>query len=103
MRLVFISSVTAIRPLRTISVITGSVRPRCLLPRLLFWRMASACSGDRDQQVPIKVDAQRIPRHQHRGGGMLLDQRRPLDLVAGQEIGSTIGRGRAKADAFTKI
>src|ERR1700719_1967703 len=96
MRLVFISSVTAIRPLRTISVITGSL-PRRLLARLLFWRMASACSGDRDQQVSIKVDRQRISRHQHRGGGMLFDQRRPFDLVAGQEAGSTIGRGRAEA------
>src|SRR5437879_3642883 len=101
MRLVFISSVTAIRPLRTISVVTGSMRPRRLLARLLLLRMvrmvrmarmvgmvriASARSRDRDQQISERIDRHYIPRHQHRRGGMLLDQRRPFDLVAGQQV-----------------
>src|SRR5580700_6309866 len=97
MRLVFISSVTAIRPLRTISVITGSVPPRCLLVRRPFWRIGSACSRDREQQVSMTVYREHVPRHQDRGRGMLLDQRRPFDLIAGQELGAPIGRSRAKA------
>src|SRR5580700_11745989 len=100
MRLVFISSVTAIRPLRTISVITGSVRASRGLAGLLFWRIGSARSRDRDQKISVEVDRQHVARHQDRGGGMLLDQRRPFDLVAGRQFGAPIGRGRAKAAAL---
>src|SRR5215469_1737059 len=100
MRLVFISSVTATRPLRTISVMTGSgfvLRvPAILLfltpalvpgltrdrSKLRAWNGPGSRPGqgsarsprDRNHQISISIDRHRVPDHQHRGRGMLLDQ-----------------------------
>ena len=47
------------------------------------WRLPASC--DRDHEIAVGVDLELVARQQHRGRGMLLDQRRPIDPVAGQQ------------------
>src|SRR5712691_7694951 len=92
MRLVFISSVTAMTPLRTISAITGSSARRfgVFLPdvSMVFFAMILPPLPDRDGEVAEPIDLQRIAGHQHRRRRVLLDQRRARDAVAGHECGA---------------
>src|SRR5215212_11593104 len=122
MRLVFISSVTAMMPLRTISVTTGSalgfftlflaivstapagsvvgrVRRRRNPPFSSEWRITLTLIRPTygDHQIAISVDLQRVARHQQGGRCVLLDQRRAFDAVTGHEGGAPIGRRRPEA------
>src|SRR5437660_486846 len=99
MRLVFISLVTAMTPLRTISVTTGSaLRFFPTLPRLrgraregapalrgaalvFFFAMSSPASCDRDHEISVDVDLEPVARQQHRRRCVLLDQRGAIDPV----------------------
>ena len=56
-------------------------------------------AADRDHQVAVGIDLAGVARQQHRGRGMLLDQRRPLDPVAGDQRGAPVGRRGAEAAA----
>src|ERR1700730_593326 len=102
MRLVFISSVTAMPPFRTISAITGSRARRfeIFFPRFLrnFFAIAPSVLmipdrfqsilsplPDRDAEGAESIDLQHVAWHQHRRRCILLDQRRTLDAVAGHE------------------
>ena len=49
---------------------------------------------NRNHQIAERIDFHRVARHQHRGRGIFLDQRRPLDAVAGSERFAPIGRRR---------
>src|SRR5579885_1174212 len=93
MRLVFISSVTASTPLRTISTVTGStLRPlaRAALARLTITVFPPPeLSGCRNRRA--------IARHQHGRRGVLLDQCRTADPVAGEKRRPAICRRIAKA------
>src|SRR4030081_2255390 len=138
MRLVFISSVTAMTPLRTISVTTGSVLGALLmLPSILLlpsprarsaWRggggrggrhflrtsvgppprprslrsrgrpspptggrvaatpLCSPSSSDLDHQIAEGVALGGGARQDHRGRGVLLDQRRAFDPVSREQL-----------------
>src|SRR4051812_35474964 len=105
MRLVFISSVTAMMPLRTISVTTGSIldffvlffaamlsAPPSCPPNTL--RSPPVSPADRDHEIAEGIHDERIARHQHGGRRMLLDESRPGDAVAGQQHRAPIGRRR---------
>src|SRR6185437_5523387 len=53
-----------------------------------------------DLEMAIGVDGELIPRRQHGGRGMLLDESRPFDAVAGKERAARIGGGVDEAGAF---
>src|SRR4051812_44518100 len=111
MRLVFISSVTAMMPLRTISVTTGSIldffvlffaamlsAPPSCQPNTL--RSPPVSPADRDHEIAERIHDERIARHQHGGRRVLLDERRPGDAVAGAQLRTLIsGRRHETAGA----
>src|SRR3954468_15593346 len=88
----FISSVAAMRPLRTSSTVTGSTRFWAFFFRARGERKRSiSAPSDRDHQVAVRVDLHRVAGLEHRGGGVFFDERRPLDGVAGPERRAPIG------------
>src|SRR5215212_9029724 len=96
----FISSVAAIRPLRTSSTVTGSAR------FLAFFFSASgerrrsmSVASYRNHQVAVRIDAQRVAGGQHGGGGVLLYQRRAGDLIAGAQLVAPVGAALGPAFA----
>ena len=100
MRLVFISSVTASTPLRTISVSTASA-PRAPAPcaascaryaRFIGCGVISASLADLDDEIAEGVHLHAVAGQQHGGRGVLLDQRRPVDAVAGAQRVAREGR-----------
>src|SRR2546421_228009 len=74
-KLVFISSVTAMTPLRTISMRTGVMRLFALVIAL----------PDGNDEIAERIDRQCVARHQHCRGCMLFDEGRPDDAIASQE------------------
>src|SRR2546426_4015278 len=100
MRLVFISSVTAMTPLRTISVTTGStLRVARGLRATVFVLFAMAplpASRHFDHQMSAGVDFEPVAGEQHGRRGVFLDQRRPADPVAGSERRAGVGWRRAE-------
>src|SRR4051812_25883071 len=48
-------------------------------------------AANRDDEIAVGIDLAGITRHQHRGRGVLLDQCRPVDPVAGKELSAPIG------------
>src|SRR3954452_15481785 len=88
----FISSVAAMRPLRTSSTVTGSTRRWAFFFRARGERKRSiSAPSDRDHQVAVRVDAHAVAGLEHRGGGMFFDERRAVDGVAGLERGAAVG------------
>src|SRR5689334_8057308 len=75
------SAIAANKAIRRNNVITIGLSPE---------DNVSADLADRDPQIAVGVDLAGIARHQNRGGGMLLDQRRPLDAVAGEQRSAVI-------------
>src|ERR1700752_5313159 len=88
----FISSVAAIRPLRTSSTVTGSTRFRARVLSVRGERKRSmSAPSDRDDQVSVRVDAHSVAGLEHRGGGVFFDERRAGDGVACLERGAVVG------------
>src|SRR3979490_3418007 len=102
MRLVFISSVTAMTPLRTISVMTGSTlcpaSPAAALlladtPRVLALLLGAPIAppaAHADVQVAVRIDPEPVAGPEHGRGRVFLDERGTVDAVACEEEGAII-------------
>src|ERR1051326_4214400 len=75
MRLVFISSVTAITPLRTISTRTGVMRVSLM-----------AIAPDLDEKIAQRVHGHDVARHENRRRGMFFNNRGTGNAIAGEKL-----------------
>src|ERR1051326_7971570 len=101
MKFIFIPSVTATRPLRTISVMTGSAAffAACWAAGLGFVPSSISASPQRDDQIAEGIDRDAVAGMHHGGRGMLLDQCRACDPVAGLQRRAVVGRRVDEAGA----
>src|SRR5579871_345468 len=90
MRLVFISSVTAMTPLRTISTRTGVMRASLM-----------AIAPDLDQKIAQRVHGHGVAGHENSRRGMFLDDRGAGNAIAGEKIFA--GKGGCRNKAVAKI